>query len=400
MRSKAMRRRIIARVIVGLIALLLIIMIAWMVVAGPGTVLRVVRYGDTNIDDFSHYPGRELEPSGAPNSFPPAAQEMTPPQDALAAIGSGYDFEVFLEETDTIAFLVIQNNTIIFERYYQGHSSSSLSQIFSVTKSFTSALIGLAIEDGLIEGVDQHVIDFIPELGDQGFDIVTIHHLLTMMSGSNYQENDNPFGEHVILNFTPELEAEILRFEMETDPGAVWRYKSGDNALLGLVLARALAPETITQYAQRKLWSPLGMEDGGVWTIDHQETGLEKTWCCLATSARDLAKFGVLYLNSGVWGSEQIISDRWIAESTQRLHVPEAAWPSDYQSVGWRNYGYQWWLAEVGRDDFFGLGKDGQFLYVNPQTDTVIVRLGWSAGDLRSSQWVSLFQGIAWNTGE
>lgn len=388
------RRKVVA-VLAFLIAVVLVVVIAWIAIAGPVTVLRVVRYGDTDIDDYSHYPGRELAPGVSPFVPAQADEEMVISGESLSEYGSGIDLETVLDANNTIAFLVLKDDTILYERYYQGHTVSSVSQIFSVTKSFTSALIGLAIEDGLIDAVDQSITGLIPELEEKGFGDVTFRHLLTMMSGSSYQENDNPFGEHVILNFTPQLERWILSFDMEAEPGTVFRYKSGDNALLGLALARALAPETIVDYTQRRLWSPLGMQDRGIWTIDHQGDGLEKTWCCLAISARDLARFGSLYLNEGIWGEERILPATWVEQSTQRGQVPEAAWPEDYRSIGWRSYGYQWWLLSEEDGDFFGLGKDGQFLYVNPRTKTVIVRLGWSAGDLRTSQWVKLFQDIA-----
>jgi CubicO group peptidase (beta-lactamase class C family) len=381
---------------IGILAgLFLLVMVAWMAVAGPVTVVRILQYGDTDIDDFSHYPGRELAPSAAPFSFKEGEAEMALPGSALAEFEGEGDLEKILEENASIAFLVIQGDTVLYERYYQGHTPSSLSQTFSMSKSFTSALLGMAIDDGLITGVDQPLTDFVPELTAQGFDTVTFHHLLNMMSGSDYVENDNPFGEHVIFNFTPNLEEEILSIKMERPPGELYRYKTGDNALIGLALDRALGEETITEYTQRRLWTPLGMEDRGVWTIDHEGDGLEKTWCCLAASARDLAKLGRLYLNGGVWDGEQLLSVDWITQSTQMGQVPEDKWPKDYKAIGWQNYGYQWWLGSKDAGDYFALGKDGQFLYVNPAEDVIIVRLGWSSGEMFSSAWIRLFQTIA-----
>jgi CubicO group peptidase (beta-lactamase class C family) len=181
---------------------------------------------------------------------------------------------------------------------------------------------------------------------------------------------------------------------MEREPGGVFRYKSGDNALLALALDRALGAETIAEYTQRRLWTPLGMQDQGIWTIDHEGDGLEKTWCCLAASARDFAKLGRLYLDKGAWDGRQILSAEWVERSTQG-HIPEMAWPGDYASIGWWNYGYQWWLASKENGDYFALGKDGQILYLNPAKDLIILRLGWSSGDLFASQWLSLFQAIA-----
>ncbi len=392
--KKPGRLGVLQKLAAALAALFVFTMLAWVAVAGPETVWRILRRGDTQIDDFRQNPGRELVPSLSPLPFPQFQSDAPLPAGALGAVG-GQDLDTILEANETIAFLVVQDGAIRYERYYQGHTASSISQIFSVSKSITSALIGMAIDDGLIAGVEQPIIDFIPELAERGFDRVSLHHALTMMSGSSYVENDNPFGEHVILNYTPRLEARILDFEMETQPGTVYRYKSGDNALLGLALTRALAPETIKDYAQRRMWGPLGMEDRGIWSTDRQEGGLERTWCCLALSGRDLAKIGQLFLEGGNLQNEQVLSARWVQQSTQVAQVPAGAWPEDFKAIGWRNYGYHWWLATEREGDFFGLGKDGQFLYVNPSTGTVIVRLGWTSGEMLSSQWISLFQAIA-----
>jgi CubicO group peptidase (beta-lactamase class C family) len=225
-----------------LVGILLLFLLAWLVIAGPVTVLRITRYGDTNIDDYSHYPGRQLSPGDAPFSFDQTDGEMAISGEALGEYGVEPDLNALLEANDTITLLVVRDDPILCERYYQGRTPSSLSQLFSVTKSVTSALVGMAIADGYFEDVDQPITDFIPELAAKGFGDVTIHYLLTMMSGSDYQENDNPFGERVILNFTPQLEERILRTQMGAPPGTVFRYKSGDNALLGLALARTLEP--------------------------------------------------------------------------------------------------------------------------------------------------------------
>jgi CubicO group peptidase (beta-lactamase class C family) len=155
-----------------------------------------------------------------------------------------------------------------------------------------------------------------------------------------------------------------------------------------------LGGETITSYTQRRLWEPLGMQDAGVWTVDHAGDGLEKTWCCLAASARDVAKLGRLYLNRGSWEGTEAVPAAWIEASTTG-HVPAAAWPDDLRAAGWWNYGYQWWIVSQDEGDYFALGKDGQFLYLNPRRDLIIVRLGWSTGDMGAAAWVDLFQAIA-----
>jgi CubicO group peptidase (beta-lactamase class C family) len=382
------------KIAVGLGGVILIVLTVWVGIAGPVTVLRIIRYGDTKIDDFRHYPGRNLLPSDTPFQFLSSTREFNIPADLVREFGSTGELDQILSSNDTLAFLIIQDDTILYERYFHGHSSGSLSQSFSMAKSFTSVLIGMAIDDGYIKGIDQPITDFVPELANSGFSKVKIHHLLSMMSGSSYTENDNPFGEHVILNYTPQLENKILNFKLDSEPGDAFRYKSGDNALLALALDRSLGEETITEYTQRRLWSPLGMEDVGIWTLDHAGDGLEKTWCCLAATARDFAKVGRLYLEEGNWAGEQILSADWIEQSTNGK-VPEAAWPPKYFDIGWSNYGYSWWLANEEAGDYFALGKDGQFLYINPYHDLIILRLGRSTGELSSSQWVSLFQSLA-----
>jgi CubicO group peptidase (beta-lactamase class C family) len=269
---------------------------------------------------------------------------------------------------------------------------------FSVSKSIIATLIGAAIQDGLIESVDQPITAFVPELSANGFDGVKLWHLLTMRSGSNYVENDNPFGEHVIFNYTPDLEEEILKLEAELPPAMEWRYKSGDNALLVLALTRALTPRTLTDYTQEKLWNPLGAEYGGGWSLD-DEGGLERSWCCLAATARDFAKLGRLYLNNGEWNGKRILPDNWVELSTQIDGVPPEYWDPDFAAIGVRSYGYQWWLLSEDQGDFMAFGKDGQFIYINPSAQVIIVRLGWSMGEMRLSDWVELFQTVAAETG-
>lgn len=392
-----MRKGRSGRKVTSLVAAIIVVAFlavsSWMIVAGPVTVLRILRYGDTDIDDYSHYPGRELVGSETPYLFAVCADPFSMPAGKLEGFAGG-DLESIAAANDSIALLVIHDDAIVFERYFQGHTTTSVSQGFSVTKSVFSLLVGAAIEDGYLRGVDQPITDFVPELASRGFADVTLHHLLSMRSGSDYVENDNPFGEHVIMNFTPDLESRILEFQVEDQPGAVFRYKSGDNALLALALDRALGEETITSYMERRIWVPLGMQNRGVWTTD-REGGLEKTWCCLAASAVDFAKIGRLLLNNGDWNGNQIVSAEWVSASTHVNQVPNPAWPASFNAAGWRGYGYQWWLASEADGDFFAMGKDGQYLYVNPRRDTVIVRLGWSSGELYSSDWIRLFRAIA-----
>jgi CubicO group peptidase (beta-lactamase class C family) len=361
--------------------------------AGLTAMAQLLQNGPTQIDDFLYYPARRLQASGSPYLFRESGGRWRMPDPVEVGEGPELSLEEVLSGSDTIAFLVVKGDALVYERYYQGHSREKISQSFSVSKSVTSALVGAAIADGYLSGVEQRVTDFVPELLGQGFENVNLEHLLTMRSGSTYVENDNPFGVHVLFNYTPDLEKMILDFRTIIEPGQGFQYKSGDTALLGLVLSRALAPQTISGYMQARIWDPLGMEYGAVWTVD-REGGLEKSWCCLAATARDFAKLGRLYLRRGEWNGQQILPAEWIERST-RGAFPSGLWEEDFRAAGLWNYGYSWWLASEEEGDYLALGKDGQYIYVNPTTDTVIVRLGWSQGDLPTSQWLSLFQSLS-----
>jgi CubicO group peptidase (beta-lactamase class C family) len=254
-----------------------------------------------------------------------------------------------------------------------------------MAKSFLSVLIGCAIDDGYIGSVEQPVTDFVPELGRNGFAPVKIKHLLQMTSGMDYTESDNPFGIHPRFYYGSNLEERLLRLKLKTAPGKKFVYKSGENQLLGLILSRALKPRTITAYMQERIWEPLGMEYGGLWSIDHQGDGLEKTFCCIAARARDYAKFGRLYLNHGNWNGRQIVARSWVEQSTRIDTTEGSAW--DYQ--------YQWWLVSRENGDYMAAGHLGQYVYVNPLKQLIIVRLGKSSGGLRSAGWKELFVSLS-----
>lgn len=392
---------IVAALLAMLVVAFLAVVARWLMVAGVEggfhAVLRLVRHGTTTIDDFEHYPGRRLTASGSPFRFEERAAGRLVPDVVAIVATAPRRLEDVLSSSETIAFLVIRDDAIVFERYDGGHTASSLSQYFSVTKSITSALVGAAIDDGIILSVDQRVVDFVPEFVGRGFDRLTIRHLLTMTSAIDYVENDNPFGLHVPFNYTSDIERMMLGFRVEGEPGTQFGYKSGDVGLLSLVLSRALAPKTITAYVQERLWGPLGMEHEGVWSLDRAD-GLEKAWCCLAGSARDLAKVGRLYLEQGALNGERVLSPAWIEHSVATGAVDDTAWPADFAAAGFRSYGYLWWLLAEDEGDYLAQGKDGQFLYVNPSQRTIIVRLGRGMGDLRTSQWVSMFRFLAHET--
>lgn len=252
-----------------------------------------------------------------------------------------------------------------------------------MAKSITSLLIGCAIDDGYIQSVSEPVIKYVPELKKNGFsETLTIKHLLQMMSGIKFNESySNPFGDAATYYYGTNLRKAIARMKPLHEPGMNFEYSSGDTQLLGLVLERALKGRTITDYLEDKIWKPLGMEYDASWSLDRKNNGLEKTYCCINARARDFAKIGRLYLNKGNWNGVQIVSKKWVEESTVA--------DTGLNDVNY--YKYQWWLP-TQNGDFMAEGILGQYIYVNPAKSLIIVRLGKNNGN---DAWESLFLSIA-----
>ena len=295
-------------------------------------------------------------------------------------------FDAFLEKHRTVAFLVIQRDTLKYERYFKGYDAAQVHTSFSMAKSVVSMLIGCAIMDGFISSVQQPVTDFVPELKKNGFDKVTLEHVLQMTSGLKFSESYvNPFGTAAKYYYGRRLYKNLAHLKLKHEPGEHFEYMSGNSQLLGLILERALRAKgdqrTITQFLSERLWSPLGMEYNSSWSIDRKEGGIEKTFCCINAPALDLAKLGSLYLHKGKWNGQQLVPQEWVERSTQ----------VDTTNGSVARYQYQWWLPS-GDGDYMAQGILGQFVHVDPARELVIVRLGKQVGGV---SWSRIFRSVA-----
>lgn len=343
------------------------------------TFKRMVKYGHSEVYDYRIFAQRPLLPAPEPYYFKENFNRSRIPRTVtLSKIGE-VKLEEFFRNSETLAFLVLKNDELIYEKYFNTHKRDSLSMSFSMAKSFTSFLIGCAIADGYIKSVDQPVTDFVPELKVNGYDKVTIEHLLQMTSGMKYKENDNPFGIHPRFYWTEHLEEELVKLKLRHEPGTRWSYKSGENQLLALVLKRALKNKTVTRYMQEKIWTPLGMEYDGVFSTD-RIGGLEKTFCCISARARDYLKIGRLYLNKGNWNGVQVVPEKWVERSTIIDESGGSVW----------YYQYQWWILNRETGAYRASGHLGQYLYIDPANDLVILRLGTGRGHTTVEQWKEL----------
>jgi CubicO group peptidase (beta-lactamase class C family) len=341
---------------------------------------RFVVYNFADIKDYKKFPSRPLRSSENKFKFYSTAKGKYP--DTLKMANNRVAFDKVLEGNKTVAFLIIKNDSIQYEKYFKGYNQESIIPSFSMAKSVTSILIGCAIDDGLIKSVEEPITNYIPELKKNGFEKVTIKHVLQMTSALKFNESYfNPFGHAASFYYGRNLKREVFKLKLKGEPGQKFEYVSGNTQLLGIILERALKSKTVTQYFQEKLWTPLEMEYDASWSIDKKKDGTEKTFCCINARARDFAKIGRLYLNKGNWNGKQIVSKEWVEESTK----------VDTRDGSVSGYQYQWWLPST-TGDFMAEGILGQYIYVNPSQNMVIVRMGKNNGRV---DWAELFMLLA-----
>ncbi len=339
---------------------------------------RFFLYNFADTRDHRKFPSRPLTASPEPFIYPDSGTPLSP--GAVTHEGTSLPFDQFLEAHRTVAFLVIQRDSVKYERYFKGYGPSRVHPSFSMAKSITSILIGCALADGYIRDVQQPVTDFVPEMRKNGWDRVTVEHVLQMTSGMDFKESYvNPFGPTAKFYYGRRLYKHITRSKLKREPGARFEYVSGGSQLLGLILERAIRSKgdsalTITSYLNEKLWSPLGMEFPASWSTDRRKGGLEKTFCCVNAPARDFAKLGSLYLHKGEWRGQQLVPHDWVERST---HASNTRGSSPY-------YQYQWWLTG-NNGAFMAQGILGQYIYVDPSRELVIVRLGSNYGGVEWS---------------
>ncbi|PJE47610.1 MAG: serine hydrolase [Sediminibacterium sp.] len=281
-----------------------------------------------------------------------------------------------LEELRTVGVLMIKNDSILFEKYWDGYSDSSLSGSFSVAKSITSILIGVAIKEGKIKSVDQPVGDFLPAfaIGDKA--AVKIKDLLTMSSGTNWNESYwNPLAVTAEAYYGSDLVKTATEVKMDSQPGTFHKYKSGDTQLLGLILEKVTGKK-LSEYAAEKLWQPLGASHDALWSTDG-ENGNTKAFCCFNTNARDFARIGKFMLDSGKINGVPVIDSAYWKQSITACKI------KDEKGLECIYYGYQWWLDPQHPEIFYARGILGQYIIAIPSKKIIIVRLAHKASKER-----------------
>ena len=359
--------RLIKKLIVGLIVLIALVVLLLLVTGHKYILTATSRtylqgHNTANINDHEMFDTRIIK-AGAPQ---PWALHPQYKPDALPI-----DLTLQLKADDAVAFLVVHQGQLTAEQYFLGYGPDSQTNSFSMAKTMVTMLLGIAIEERFIQGLDQPITDFLPEFKDDPNGAnATIGSLSTMSSGYEWDEAYySPFSPTVKLLYADDVGKFVLGGAVSKAPESYFYYSSASTQILGLLLTRALKVKnpdaTLTDYFSEKLWKPLGMNADGLWHVDNE--GLELAYCCVNTNARNYAKLGQLILQGGQWKGEQLITKSFI----DLMRTPKAN----------PNYGYSTWLYPNAPIPYYAFqGHLGQFIIVVPGHDLVIVRLGESFG--------------------
>ncbi|MEV4252969.1 serine hydrolase [Spirillospora sp. NPDC049652] len=322
------------------------------------------------------YPTTTVAPSATPE---PLAVKTAPVNPRYAFAGKTRTLDDFLTRSSTLGYLVLRGGTIVDERYFSGYDAASRFNSWSVGKSITATAVGAAVADGRITSVSDPVTKYIPELRRTGYDGVAIRDILHMASGHEYDETDyaNPFKGATSTTIRMVLGAPLTSQAREAErafpPGTRWNYDSMNTFVLGWLVTKATG-RPLSAYVRDKIWGPAGMETPMLMGRDYR--GSDIAYCCYHATVRDFARFGLLYLRDGRAGGRQVIPRSWISDSTRATEPylqPHHLTPDKPDSAdNTYGYGYQWWVGDQG--DYAAIGILGQFVYVSPKHDVVIVK--------------------------
>lgn len=353
--------RWLKKLLIGLIAFILIIEIVFYIFK-IDYLIKAVRITYFNghstafLEDYKYFPNRIIEKSTVAQPWKIAKN--------CNQIKATKKLEELHQEIGTVAFLIIKNDSIWHESYYDNYTKDSKSNSFSMAKSIVSASLGKAIMEGKIKSLDQKVSDFIPGFKEGITASMTVGDLSSMASGLDWDEAYyDPFSITTRAYFDDNLRALVLGLKGIERPGKSFKYLSGNTQLLAMCIEKAVG-KSLANYVSESFWKPMGAESEAFWQTD-RENGIVKAYCCIASNARDFARFGKLYLQHGKWNNKTILDSAFVAKSVR---------PRFKESP---QYGYGWWLSQYKNKQLFYMrGHLGQYVIVIPEDRLIIVRLG------------------------
>lgn len=350
----------VLKIVLKFLLTVLILSGLYLILTGKTWVFKALIYNFVDIDDNDIFVQRKIE-TGEAQPWPLSGKYNKLELDTATANE--------LAREKSVAYLVIQNDSLLYEAYWDGYSDSSLSNSFSMSKSVIGILTGVALKEGQIRSLDQTVAEFIPEYGNNSKGKLTLRNLITMSAALSWDETyASLFSVTTEAYYGKDLKGLMDRLEVIGTPGVNYYYQGGATQLLAMVLMRATG-KNLSKYCSQKLWKPLGAEHAAEWTID-KEGGMEKASCCIYSNARDFAKLGALYLHLGNWKGQQLVDSSFVMESVMPAPLLDQGKPN-------KEYGYQWWISEVdGEKIFYCRGILGQYIVAIPSRNMIMVRLG------------------------
>lgn len=278
----------------------------------------------------------------------------------------------YLDSLRTVSFLVIRRDSIVFESYRDGWNDTLTSNIYSATKTIVGLLAGIALDEGKIHSLDDPVSRYIPAYTKGMQADVTLRHLLTMSGGMAWDEAyASLFSVTTHGYYGNDLYDLVTGLEVVDRPGVQYSYRSGETQLLAFVIEAATG-QTLSDYAEEKLWRPMQAERDAYWLLDKKD-GDEKAFCCFHTTARDVARFGNLLLHRGNWHGRQLVSEAYMDELMRPASYLKDQWGKDSLCY----YGFQTWVMDYhGMRCPYMRGMRGQYIIAIPDWDAIVVRLG------------------------
>jgi len=344
---------------------------------------KVLRYQNPDGQTYKIFPQAIVAAADTPFHFIRAVRNRND-LDTLSVLNSKHElvpFKQYFDDGKLSVFLVIRNDSVIYERCAPGYSDTTLSTLFSVGKSMTSVLLGKALAEGKIRNLDDLLTTYVPELkSNPAFERITLRHLLSMKSGLEFTDAESNFLMSVFSDeakyfYTDDIKKQLLSTSLAHPPGIFYQYRSIDVFLLSWAIENATGQKT-ARYFQDKIWKKIGAEHPASWGLDHQN-GFANTASRFQSTAIDLAKIGRLYLNKGDYQGVQVIPEEWVNQSVY-LNGETPAISKYWQKT---TFHYLWWVPQLPvNGDFSAEGTRGQRLYVDPLTRTIIVQFASKGG--------------------